>query len=84
MTPTTTGRGVPPGARAWAAVDPEPLIAGLESAGLGKGMATAAGELARPPVFVLPGATVAQAARAIRDAGASAALVGGDGCRPRA
>jgi CBS domain-containing protein len=78
MPPTTTGRGTPPRGRARTAAEPEPLIQGLEAAGLGKGLATPAGELARPPVFVLPSATVAQAARAIRDAGASAALVGGD------
>lgn len=78
MTPTRIGRGAPPGARVRSTVEHERLIDGLEVAGLGKGLATAAGELARPPVFVLPNATVAQAARAIRDARASAALIHGD------
>jgi CBS domain-containing protein len=58
---------------------PAPGLRGLDAASVGEELTMPIGVLARGlPVTVRPEATVAEAARAMRDAGASAALVAAD------
>ena len=52
---------------------------GLESTRVGGDLATPVEALiSRPPLFVEPGATVAETARAMRDAGTSSVLIAGE------